>query len=312
MIRVVSVISGIHILRYFRIINQLGIFRVLFLLAIVAYVIKATLQPGMMVLQSMLVVSVVFQSHFSRKDYVLLNNLGLNNPGYFMMLYLLFVSPFVLLYLIWPDFKALGILISGTLLTTLFNRPFRKVRKIQLPSFRFIPAGSWEWRVGLRRYLPVFVAAYIIPAVFYQQDYLFAASVLLIAITTNAFLISHEPVNMLVSVKSSAVACFWYKVYLQCAFFTLFSLPLLISSLILYPEGIRPVLLLFANSLAVQVFAVSLKYAGYRPGQITPYNMAIIFLLNFTFIIPALLPLPVIMAVIFGRKAISQLKLIAG
>lgn len=312
MIRAVIKISGIHIQRYLRIINELGIFRVIFLLVIVGYVFKATLQPGMLVLQSMLVLSVVVQTHFTRKDFVLLNNLGLNTPVYFMLLYLLFISPFILLYLVWPDYKALGILISGTLLTTLFNRPFRKVRKIQLPSFRFIPAGSWEWRVGLRQYFPVFIAAYIIPAVLYQQDYLFAASVLLIAITSNAFLISHEPVNMLVTVKSSAVACFWYKVYLQCAFFTLFSLPLLISSLILYPEGIRPVLLLFINSLVVQAFAVSIKYAGFRPGEKTPYNMAIIFLLNFTFIIPALLPLPVIMAVIFGRKAISQLKLIAG
>lgn len=312
MMRAVFLISKIHLLRNLRMINQLGIFRVLFLITILSYTIKATTRPGMLVWQAFLLLSLVMQIHFSRKDYVLLNNLGLNKQAYFILLYGLFVSPFLILYLLWPDYSAFIVLLSGIVLTSLFIRPPVNFRKIRIPAFRFIPAGLWEWRVGLRQYLPVLLLAYIIPAVFYQQDYIFAASVLLIAVTTNALHLYHEPLNMLAALQKSPAAYFWYKVKFQCLFFTFLSLPLLTASFLLYPEGIRPVLLLFFNSLIVQVFAVAVKYAGYLPGYKSPYNMAISFLLNFSFVIPAMLPVPVVMAVIFSRKALIQLKRTTG
>jgi hypothetical protein len=312
MIRAVLLISKIHHLRFIRMINQLGIFRVLFLLGIGIYTIKATTKPGMLIWQALLLVSMIVQSHFKRRDFVLLNNLELNRPAYFVLLYTLFVSPFLILYLLWSDFSAFTILLSGIIFASLITQPLKKPQKIRIPAFRSVPAASWEWRVGLRQYLLVFIIAYLIPAVFYRQEYLFAASVLLIAITTNSFHNYHESLYMMASVKSSPTAYFWYKVLMQCLLFSLLALPLLISSLLLYPEDIRPVLLLFFNCLIVQIFVVSIKYAGYMPGQKSPYNQGLSFLLNFSFVVPALVPVPIIMAAVFSRKAIAQLKLITG
>ncbi|MFH1121697.1 MAG: hypothetical protein V1775_17895 [Bacteroidota bacterium] len=312
MTRAALLLSRIHILRLLRMINQLGIFRIAFLLVIIIYVIKATLKPGMLSYQALLLVSVTLQAHFKRKDFVLLNNLGLNKPGYFILLYLLLLSPFLLLYLFWPDFIAALILISGIILISFRLTPLRNILKIHNPSFRFIPADSWEWRVGLRQYFPVFLIAYILPAILFQHDYLFAASLLLMAITTNSFQGHHEPLNMNGAIMRTPVSYYRRKVFLQCISFSILATPLLIASFFLYPEGFTPVLLIFTNSLIVQVFAVSLKYAGYMPGLQSPYYMGINILLNFAFIFPALLPIPLVLAAVFSRKAVTQLKLVTG
>ncbi|NTW23898.1 MAG: hypothetical protein HGA37_04285 [Lentimicrobium sp.] len=312
MILLVLKIARIHLYRFLRMLNQLGIFRVIFLSVLVFYALKASLKPGMLQWLSFALVSFIAQIHFNRKDHVLLSNLNLNNSVYFFLLYSLLLSPFILLFLIWPDYIALAILISGVILISLILKPLHSHSKIRMPSFRFIPADSWEWRVGLRRYFPGLLLIYALSAIFYQFDYIFAASVLLIAITVNSFQLYHEPLTMIEALKTSPVSFFRRRIFLQCSFFALLALPLVVISIILYPDGIRPVMLVFINTMIVQVFAVSLKYSGYTPGHHSPYHMAIILLMNFSFIIPAMLPIPVIMTLIFGRKAITQLKLVTG
>jgi len=242
----------------------------------------------------------------------MLSNLNLNKTGYFFLLYSLLLSPFIILFLARPDYIALAILPAGILLISFSLKPRRSLRKIILPSFRFIPADSWEWRVGLRRYFPVLLLIYALSAIFHRFDYIFAASVLFLAITTNSFQLHHEPLTMIEALKTSPVSFFRRRIFLQCSLYSILALPLVVVSIILYPEGIRPVLLVYINSLIVQVFAVSLKYSGYTPGFHSSSHMAIILLMNFTFIIPALLPIPVIMTLIFMRKAITQLKLVTG
>lgn len=312
MLRATLLFARIHLHRYLRILNQLGIFRVVFLAVIIAYIFKATLRPGMLQWQALAVIAVVAQAHFYRKDFVLLNNLGLNKPGFFILLFLLFLSPFIILYFLWPDFTALLTLLAGSGLISIFVNPIRQTWKFNLPAFRFLPADAWEWRVGLRRSLPVLILAYIVPFVFFRLDYLFAASIIVLSVTANTFQQHHEPLNLFEALKTNPSTYFWRKVFLQCSLLAVLILPVMLTSFILYPEGIRPVILIFINSMVVQAFAVSLKYAGYSPGNSSPYHNSILFLLNFTFIIPAMLPIPIILTLIFGRKALNQLNLVAG
>jgi len=312
MLRATILFARIHLHRYFRILNQLGIFRVVFLAVIIAYIFKATLRPGMLQWQALAVIAVVVQAHFYRKDFVLLNNLGLNKPGFFILLFTIFLSPFILLYLIWPDYSALLILLIGSGLISIFVKPIRRTWKFTLPAFRFLPADAWEWRVGLRRSLPVLILAYTIPVVFFRYDYLFAASIIVVSITANTFQQHHEPLTMFEALNTTPASYFLRKVFLQCTLLAVLILPLMLASILLYPEGTRPVILIFINSMVVQAFAVSLKYAGYLPGSSSPYHSSILILFNFAFIIPAMLPIPFIMTLIFGRKALNQLNLVAG
>lgn len=312
MLKAALLFSRIHLHRYLRIINQLGIFRVVFLAIIVIYGFKAALRPGMLLWQAILVISVLAQSHLNRKDFVLLNNLGLNRPGFFLLMYPILLSPFVILYALWPDVKALLVLTSGIVLISFMLKPLRPLRKFTLPAFSFLPADAWEWRVGLRRYLPYIAVAYALPAVFFRFDFLFAVSVLIIGIMVSTFQQHHEPVVFIEALKTSTVSYLLRKIYLQSILFTILVFPLIMASVLLYPEGFRPIFLVYINSLVVQAFAVSLKYAGYSPGSDNPYHSIILILLSFAFIIPAMLPIPLLMLLIFSRKALNQLKLVIG
>ncbi|MHC1774684.1 MAG: hypothetical protein AB9834_04645 [Lentimicrobium sp.] len=312
MLKAALLFSRIHLHRYMRVLNQLGIFRVAFLAVIVIYGIKATLRPGMLQWQALLIFSMLAQSHFNRKDFVLTNNLGINKPWFFMLLYLILSGPFIILYAIWPDYKALLILISGIILISFFLKPVRPLRKITLPSFRILPADAWEWRTGIRRVFPYLLIAYVLPAVFFRFDYIFPLSVLGIAILVSTFQQHHEPVVFIEALKTNPASFLRRKIYHQCMLFTFLVIPLILASVLLYPEETRPVILVFFNSLIVQAFAVSLKYAGYSPGSSNPYHSIILILLSFAFIIPAMLPIPLLLTGVFSRKALNQLKLVMG
>ena len=308
MIQAALLLSAIHLRRYLRMLNQLGIFRVIILGIILFFALKASLRPGMLLWQSMAIIAILAMAHLARKDFILLNNSGLNNPLFFILLYLFILSPFLCLYIWWPDYKAAGLLVAGIALVSLVRKPIRLTRRKIYPSFRFITADAWEWRAGLRKNYLLLAAVLLIVSLFHEYDYLFAAAVLVCSIVTASFLMVHEPRPMLVSLGKPAVSLLRRKILLQTGLFSLLVLPLLISSVLLFPDGYRPVMLVFFTSLIVQAFAVSVKYSGYLPGAQTPYHMILIVLLNFTFILPVLLPLPVIMLAVFSAKAIHQLK----
>lgn len=308
MIKAALLFSRIHLYRYLRMLNQLGIFRVVFLAIILFFALKYTLRPGMLYWQAIAVLSIVVQAHTGRKDFVLLNNLGLNHPGFFILLYLILLCPFIILYLLRIDYIALAILLTGIGLISLIRKPIRLTRKKYYPSFRIIPADAWEWRAGLRTNYLLILAILLLVLLFHRYEFIPASAVLALSIITASFQMIHEPRNMLTSLGRSPASLFRRKVLLQTALFTTMALPLVISSYLLFPDSIRPVMLVFISSLLVQAFAVAIKYSGFQPGEKTPYNMILVTLLNFTFILPVLLPLPVIMLAVFTKKAIFQLK----
>ncbi|HPG32829.1 MAG TPA: hypothetical protein PLM34_03190, partial [Lentimicrobium sp.] len=64
----------IHLKRYFRMLGQLGIFRVLLLAGILLMGLKATLKTGMLQWQAIVFILILAQNHINRKDFILLNN----------------------------------------------------------------------------------------------------------------------------------------------------------------------------------------------------------------------------------------------
>jgi len=287
--------------------GQLGIFRVLLLAGILLMGLKATLKTGMLQWQAIVLILILAQNHINRKDFILLNNPGLNRWGFFTLLYLLALSPFLLAYLIWPDFIAALIVIGGISIISLIKKPLVFRRKRNYLSFRFIPADSWEWRAGLRKNYLIILAFYISAVVLSDFDYVFAIVLLAFSLLAASFQMEHESQVFILSTSLSPQSFLLRKILLQIILFTIFSIPLLLGSIILYPDSFRPLLLVFTNSLLVQAFSITLKYAGYQPGAQTPYHMVIIVLLNFTFVLPVLLPLPLLMLAVYSKKAIVQL-----
>ncbi|HOP12983.1 hypothetical protein [Lentimicrobium sp.] len=308
MLRAASFIAIIHIRRTLRIVAALGLFRAIFLLMLIIFGFISTLRPGMLPLQAALILSLIAQAHLTRKDHNLLTSLSLNKPAFFIIIYSLITSPFLLLYLFLRDFNAFLILAGGLVLVALFNKPvnFRK-RKLHI-SFPFIPADAWEWRAGLKNIWWVLILTWVVLVSFHRHYFLFAGSIIVFSLVAAGFQMYHESLSMIRALGLNSRQFLIRKIYLQLLLFLAIVAPAMISSMIIHPEGNTAMLMVILNSLLVQAFAVSIKYAGYRQGQHTQYQMSVIFLLNIAFAIPVLLPLPLFMLAIYLRRADLQLK----
>lgn len=308
MLQAAGFITVIHLRRTWRIVTALGLFRAVFLLVLIIFGFTSTLRPGMLPLQAALILSLIVQSHLTRKDHNFLMSLSLNKPVFFITIYSLMAGPFILLYLLLRDFNAFLILAAGLCLFSLFNKPvkFRK-RKIHL-SFPLIPADAWEWRAGLKNSWLILLLSWLMLLIFYRQDFIFPGCILLFSLLAAGFQMNHESVSMVRALGLNSRHFLIRKVNLQLLLFLAISAPAIISSMILHPEGNIALLMVTLNSLLVQAFAVAIKYSGYRQGQHTQYQMSIIVILNIAFAIPVLLPLPLIMLAIYLRRAGLQLK----
>ncbi len=299
----------VHLFRYGRIINQLGIFRVLILAGLLILALKATSVPDKLLWQAAIILLTILQLHLSRKDQILLSNLGLNSPLFFMLSYSLAVAPFALFYLVSGSYKTFFMLISGILLVSMLKLRSKEGFRLPVFSFPVIPADAWEWRAGLRRFAPGLFLTYLLVAVFHEQDFAVPAAVLILSLIAAYFQTYQEPRAMIEAMGLSPRAFLRRKWLLQLLLFMLIILPPVVFGLIAFPDTLRPVILVIINSLLVQIFSVSFKYAGFQPGNDISYAYALPFLLNFAFIIPVLLPLPLVMALIFSIRAHHQLKL---
>lgn len=300
----------VHLFRYGRIINQLGIFRVLILTVLLIIALKATSVPDKRPWQAAIILLTILQIHFTRKDQVLLSNLNLNSPLFYMLSYSLAAAPFALFYLISGSYKSFVILISGILIIPMLK--LRAKQSIRLPVFSFpvIPADAWEWRAGMRRFVPLLVVTYLLVAVFHQQSFVPTAAILILSLMAACFQTYQEPRSMIEALQLNHGAFLRRKWLLQLCLFLLIILPPVVFGLIVFPDTLRPMMLVILNSLLVQVFSVSFKYSGFQSGNDISYAYAIPFLLSFAFIVPVLLPLPLIMAFVFSIRARNQLKLL--
>ena len=309
MLQAAVFLSWVHLKRYWRILGELGIFRAAFVIAISIAGIIATSKPGFFSLQSVLLVFSLAGIHNQRNDRVMLNNLGLNKPLFFLSMYGLFLAPFAVFYIISAEFIPLLILLSGIFIPSFQNKQIRlKVNRKSIIGFSFLPSTAWEWKSGLRRTWWMISGIIILSLIFRNQMIVLIVSLVLISLIVAEFQMYHEQRLMIQALQRSAAAFLLRKIWLQFILYTLTCFPLILTALILFPDSYRVIVLVMISSLMVQICAVLFKYSAYVQGEKTPFFMSLLVLLNLSFIFPPISPLPLIIIAIFYNKAIIRLK----
>jgi hypothetical protein len=309
MLQAAVFLSWVHLKRYWRILGELGIFRAAFVIAISIAGIIATSKPGFLSLQSVLLVFSLTGIHNQRNDRVMLNNLGLNKPLFFLSMYGLFLAPFAVFYIVSAEFIPLLILLSGIFITSYQNKQIRlKVNRKSIIGFSFLPAIAWEWKSGLRRTWWMIAGILILSLIFREQLIVLIVSMVLISLMVSEFLMYHEQRLMIQALQMSPSGFLLRKTGLQLTFYILTCLPLIFAAIILFPDSYRVIVLVLVSSLLVQICAVLFKYSAYVQGEKTPFFMSLLVLLNLSFLFPPISPLPLIIIAIFYNKAIIRLK----
>jgi len=300
--------TGIHMFRYYRLISDLGIARIIILIVLLAVALKnatSILHPH--IIAFFLVFTVVF-THARRNDRILLSNAGLDKRFFFATIYLLALIPAFVYFITGSHYVSATILASGATIAAFLPYNTFPVIKIKAVSFRFIPAIAWEWRAGIRRYYLLIASIYLLIFLFRSNDLIYPASLLLMSILVMSFQHHNEPLSFIASLQLSYKIFLLKKVKTQVTGFLLLTAPIAIWSLLTFPANYAPVLLIVINSLIIQILVVAFRYAAYAPAETAGYVSIIGSIMHIFFIMPALLPVPLVLLFVFAHRALKNLK----
>ncbi len=300
--------SRVHLKRYWRILGELGLFRSVFLIAILLAGIAYTSRPQLLTFQSIIIVLTLASVHLKRDDQTLLRNLQFNKPGFFITQYALFTLPFTLFYAITLNIIPVTILALGIILLSYINHRFKRINFPSLKvSFSLLPPQSWEWRTGLRRTWLLILSILVIAIMFHDEIVVSGLSIITISILVADFQSYHEQKQMIQALQWPIHEFLIKKLLLQSLFFTLLVVPVLAIASIQFPESLRPLFMAFFSSFLVQLCAVLFKYSSYIQGEKTNIFMGILLLLNLSFLFPPIALLPLILVPVLYRKAAKRL-----
>ena len=308
MLKTALLLDRIHLHRYWRILGQIGLFRAAFLILLTIAGIAYTSQPQFLVLQSILAIFSLAGVHWNRNDKSMLLNLGVNHPLFFLAQYGMFILPFALFYVFLFSIIPFLVLLSGWLLISFIKKPSQHI----LPPFfkiRFslLPAQCWEWRAGLKPNWWIMAGLLILSMIFYNQIIVLMVVMILISLMAADFQSNHEQTLMIQALRLTVRKFLVMKILWQILWFTVAVLPVIILFLLQFTDSYMVLIMAYSASLMVQICAVLFKYSAFEQGEKTSLFMGILALLNLSFLLPPIVPLPLLLIPVLYKKATNRL-----
>jgi hypothetical protein len=259
----------IRFLQAFREIRDMGILRAVFLMAVIVpllalFIYRRLPVPGYSYAVPGVALLVVFMIHRGRKDYFFLSRLS--NPVWiFFAEYLVFSVPLLVLQVAFAQYAQV-LIYAALLLCICLVEPSPKGIRTYDVWVRYIPAGMFEWRSGIRMSLPGIIPFYATGLAGVYSIWPSAASIILLSLTFGTFYGANESQKMLAASESGAGDFLRCKIRQHVKYWMLFLLPLFAVALVHY-QYLFHILAAFAATVNLLVFAILAKYAFYRPAS---------------------------------------------
>lgn len=133
-------------------------------------------------------------------------------------------------------------------------------------------------------------------------------AMVLLSLMAADFQSNHEQTLMIKALRLTVHKFLRLKMLWQTFLFTLIVSPILILFLIQFSDSYMLLIMAFSASLMVQICAILFKYSAFEQGEKTSLFVGILALLNISFLLPPLAPLPLILILVFYKKASNRLK----
>lgn len=146
-----------------------------------------------------------------------------------------------------------------------------------------------------------------ISMIFYHQIIVLMVAMVLISLMAADFQSNHEQTLMIQALQLTKHKFLWMKILWQTLWFTLTVLPIIIVYLFQFRDSYMVLVLAYSASLMVQICAALFKYSAFEQGEKTGLFMGILALLNISFLLPPLAPLPLILIPVLYKKATKRL-----
>lgn len=171
-----------------------------------------------------------------------------------------------------------------------------------------IPASNYEWISGIRKNYISAIGLYLIALAFCWVRILPLFLLWFLTILFASFFQENEPLHILREGNKTARKFLLNKIKINIRYILiLYSLPVIINA-IFVNEFLTLSLLFIPAQIALLCFAISLKYATYKPGTNLLGNSVAFSIIALLSAMPYFLPIPLILAVIYFFKAEKNLK----
>lgn len=171
-----------------------------------------------------------------------------------------------------------------------------------------IPASMFEWISGFRRSLFPLIPLYLLALSFSWFRILPLFILWLITVTICSFYNECESLQILKEGDKRAMDFLLHKLKAHSSYLIALYLPVLIINTIFNTEDWDINLLFILIQVSLLSFAICLKYSNYKPNRVSFGNNLILSFVSIGSLIPYLLPIPLIMACEYFKKAERNLE----
>ncbi len=277
---------NIRRLQTWRVIKEIGIFRFVFLLALLGLLLGFCFQlfQRNQYLSFIAGAACVLLIHSLRKDKRFIRITVRNPQWIFFSEYFTYLLPLLVIIALSAGWLYLaGSIVLIFLIIPLANIP-RKT-KVSITFTKFLSSYNFEWIAGFRRF-PFIIPLYLLSLAMAFLPYVSLIGVWLMLSAFASFYEENESLSMLVVKEYDAAKFLQWKINTQLKSYALFIAPVvLLYGIINYETWYITIAFTIVN-LCCFVTIILTKYATYRPGKNVPANavsMLIIVISNIIF-----------------------------
>ena len=259
----------IRFMQIYREIRDMGIIRAVFLMAAIVPLAALFLYhclsiQGYNYAIPCVVLAVIFIIHHNRKDYFFLSKLSVSPAWIFIVEYLVFSAPLlVLLFILGQYMQALMYIVLLLVICLVKPSPKGARTKTYNAWVKHIPAAIFEWRCGVRVSLPFILIFYCLGLAGIYSIWLSAVSIVFLSLISITFYGSNESQKILAATEQSTDAFLRCKLGRHVKYWVLFLLPLFLAAFVHYQYWAY-ILAAFAAAVNLLIFNILAKYAYYR------------------------------------------------
>lgn len=299
----------LHAKRWMRFVAELGFVRIILVLVLFVMAMRfASMQfmAGNSYL-GLVLIPLMQTIQMRRKDQLLLKNSGINGVRLYTSLFLFLSLPLFIVYLWLQEWSFAGILLAFALVIPHTKRAMFNLDNLFIGIGDFLPFRFFEWRTGLRQYGLAVIFLFLLGAGLSFLPGAVPIIIFFLTLNTSVFYLFGESKELLVANAQSSSGLLLGKIKGHLFLFYTMICPLVILDLVFHPELWYVLAYVLIIAFFASANAILFKYAAYEPGERFDNNNVLQGLMLAFFLIPFLMPVPIIMAFINYRKSVKNL-----
>lgn len=243
----------------------------------------------------------------NRKDRQFVNN---QVEGPYMQIfweYFFLTLPISFTCLLTKNWIGFPVLISMLALLPFLNLSVKKGTSFRNIS-KIIPKDNFEWISSMRKSMPYLIPIYLIALVFSWFRVVPLIALWIISISVASFYLECESLQILREKNLSSENFILNKLMRHSKILLVLSAPVILVNTIFNTEYLVINILFLLIQISLLCFSICFKYSGYKPNENPIANNIILSMVSLFTIVPYLLPIPMVMAFIYYKRAKSNLK----